>query len=124
MNIDLKSWNKDTADNFTSEDQTLFVISKLIDKCAIMIMQCGFSINDLSKKEGNPYLKIISDLVSKLSFYISTILTLNPSPLLDNFMINAGSLLRYLSNFQYSEPLVFYQCLDTYIQMCLSIVIK
>jgi hypothetical protein len=48
-NIDLKNWNKDTADNFTSEDQTLFVISKLIDKCAIMIMQCGFSINDLSK---------------------------------------------------------------------------
>jgi hypothetical protein len=75
-------------------------------------------------KEENPYLKIVSDLVSKLSFYISTILSLSPSPLLDSLMINAGSLLRYLSHFQYCEPLVFYQCLDTYIQMCLSIVLK
>ena len=133
-NIDLKHWNENTIENFSENDKITFVITNLLDKWIIMIMWCGFNINDLTNKDENIYVKIIEKLVEKLSSLVSTVVNIIDkvewkfsekwTNLLNNFYKCLKSLIIKLSDFQYSEPIVFHTCLESYLESVLTIIAK
>ena len=133
-NIDLKQWNEDTIENFSEDDKITFVITKLLDKCIILIMWWGFNINDLANKDDNIYVKMIEKLTEKLSFLVNTIIKIIEkvswkfsetwTNLLTNYYKWLNSLILKLSDFQYSEPLVFYTWFESYLESLITIIAK
>ncbi|CAI2375884.1 unnamed protein product [Moneuplotes crassus] len=133
-NISLGRYSSMTSEEFSKNDEAIFEISKLMDKCAIYIMICGFTINDLGVEEGNVYIEVIQALVEKLVFLKETTADLfckstaiqngSEDKLLECFYKVLKSLIFNLSGFQYSEPLMFYTSLKPYLETCITILAK
>ena len=134
QNIDLKSMDIDKMQKFTQDDGIIFEISKLLDKWAVMVMQWGFSINDLANKNENVYIRMVEELVQKLTNLVETTTKLyenkdnyatkNIDEMLDKYYSWVKNLIKKLSDLQYSEPLLFYTSLKQYMELWITILVK
>lgn len=77
----------------------------------------GFNSNDLGI-EDNIYLKVTEELVNKL------VALTQADNLSENHWDWLKSLISVVSEFQYSEPLVFYACLKPYIESLITVLAK
>ena len=55
-------------------NKTLFDISAKLDKCLMLVIACGFSLNDLLHEPvDNQYVMVLKMLIKKLSFFINCV---------------------------------------------------
>ena len=56
--------------NLNNFNQVLFDLASKLDKCLLLMVACGFSLNELlNEPVQNLYVKVTSQLIEKLKFY-------------------------------------------------------
>ena len=56
--------------NLNNFNQVLFDLASKLDKCLLLMVACGFSLNELLNEPfQNLYVKVTSQLIEKLKFY-------------------------------------------------------
>ena len=55
-----------------NQNESLFSITAKLDKCLMLIVKCGFSINNyLQEPENNSYVETIGILIRKLKLFVT-----------------------------------------------------
>lgn len=66
-------------------NKVLFEISAKLDKCLMLVIACGFSLNDLLHEPvDNQYVQVLKQILKKLKFFISCIEQLSKFDLQDS----------------------------------------
>jgi hypothetical protein len=65
-------------------NKILFEISAKLDKCLMLVIACGFSLNDLLHEPvDNQYVQVLKQILKKLKFFIGCIEQLSKYDLKD-----------------------------------------
>jgi len=65
-------------------NKTLFEIAAKLDKCLMLVIACGFSLNDLLHEPvDNQYVQVLKQILKKLNFFIQCVEQLSKGDLQD-----------------------------------------
>lgn len=58
--------------NIQNFNENIFMIASKLDKCLMLVVACGFSLNQLPHEpETNSYVETTAQLIKKLKFFVS-----------------------------------------------------
>ena len=104
-------------------NQVLFDIAAKLDKCLMLVIACGFSLNDLLHEPvDNQYVQVLKQILKKLSFFMTCVDQLSKFEKDESvekfhsiFESQLKALLKHLNELQVSEALLFHKNLGEYI---------
>ena len=104
-------------------NQVLFDIAAKLDKCLMLVIACGFSLNDLLHEPvDNHYVQVLKQILKKLSFFMTCVDQLSKFEKDESvekfhsiFESQLKALLKHLNELQVSEALLFHKNLGEYI---------
>ena len=63
---------KNQVNDMSGFNKSLFAIASKLDKCLMLVVACGFSLNQLLQEpENNTYVETASYLIKKLQFFVN-----------------------------------------------------
>lgn len=113
--------------------KVLFDIAAKLDKCLMLVIACGFSLNDLLHEPvDNQYVEVLKTLIKKLNFFIQCVEKLSKMDTTDPeaqkfhgvFESQLKALLKHLNDLQVSEALLFHKTLGEYIHTIAQIIFR
>lgn len=114
-------------------NKLLFDIASKLDKCLMLVIACGFSLNDLLHEPvDNQYVQVLKQILKKLKFFIHCVEQLakvecNPEvrqQFHGIFESQLKSILKHLNDLQMSEALLFHKNLGEYIHTIAQIIFR
>ena len=114
-------------------NQLLFEIAAKLDKCLMLVIACGFSLNDLLHEPvDNKFVQVLKLIIQKLNFFCQCIESLSEMDLKEQkiqefheiFENQIKSILKHLNDLQVSEALLFHKSLGEYMHSVAQIIFK
>lgn len=118
--------------NLANFNDKIFHIASKLDKCLILVVACGFSLNTLPQEpEANIYVETTTQLLKKLKFFVTAaeqISQLPDSELKQNYFTlivgQVKTFLKHLSELQHAEALLMFNTLDHFLQVLAQILFR
>ena len=106
--------------NLANYNESLFAIASKLDKCLMLIVACGFSINNLVQEpKNNGYVEKVTYMIQKLKMFVNCTEQISDMPDCPEkekfYLILVGQVktfLKRLSDLQSFEPLLMFNSLD------------
>ena len=106
--------------NLANYNESLFAIASKLDKCLMLIVACGFSINNLVQEpKNNGYVEKVTYLIQKLKMFVECCEQIHDMPdcpekqkFKQILVGQVKTFLKRLSDLQAFEPLLMFNSLD------------